>query len=138
MQIPTRRIARVLSVVALGTASWLAAAPVGAALTGAEESYVAYRKMVFAASECRYPAIDTRYDEHATPSEKAVADAAQARIAAMIEEKTGASLSAADKLFLIESARDQVRGWIHTKGCDSPEVTALVEQFEQEFPGIAQ
>jgi len=133
----SRRLAGALSVLALGTAAWIAATPVAAAQSGGEESFLGYRKMVFAASSCRYPALDVRYNEDATDAEKAAADAAQARIAALIEEKTGADLSAADKLFLIEKARDEVRGWISSKGCKAPEVTALVERFEQEFPGVA-
>lgn len=122
-----------LALPVLASAMLVLAAPVAVRADPAEE-YGGYHRMVHAAAACAYPGIDIRDNaDDATSEDKMVADHAQMAIAAKIEERLGADLSAGDKLFLIETARDDVDAMIMKNGCDDNEDVALVHAYDQQL-----
>lgn len=119
---------------AMASAMLVLAAPAVVRAEMMDEEFRSYHRMVHAAAVCEHPGIDIRdHADIATVEEKVAADRAQERIAAIIEERVGADLSAGDKLFSISSARDEVREMIRRHGCDGTEITDLVRAYDEQI-----
>jgi hypothetical protein len=111
-----------------------ASLPLAAQESDHAAAYLDNQRMISAASACKYTSLDIRGDlADATAADKAAADHAQERIAERLETEMASHLTAAEKLFLIEQARDEVRDLIHVRGCKDEQVAALVDGFEAKF-----
>jgi len=119
---------------AMGIVMLALAAPAVVRAETINEDFYSYHRMVHAAAVCKYPGLDIRaYADSATTEDKMAADAAQERIAEMIEERVAADLSASDKLFNISNARGDVNEMIRRHGCDGTDTVALVSSYDEQI-----